>query len=207
MIVVIDNYDSFTFNLVQALGVQNPELRVLRHDRPSLDKINHLAVKKIVISPGPGNPDQAGICLDVIQKYAGRVPILGVCLGHQAICQAFGGTIVKAPVPVHGKCSTIRHSGKGVFKGLANPFPAARYHSLIVDRTTLPDCLEVTAECDHLVQGIRHRNIPYLEGIQFHPESFMTDEGPALLQNFLRYPNLTHKTEIENSSEKQRGSQ
>ncbi|MSS69854.1 MAG: aminodeoxychorismate/anthranilate synthase component II [Candidatus Latescibacteria bacterium] len=185
MILVIDNYDSFTYNLVQYLGELGADLRVFRNDKISLDEIEALSPHKIVLSPGPCTPDEAGICLDLIRRFSSKVPLLGVCLGHQAIGQAFGGLVVRAPYLMHGKVSQIRHDGRTLFQGLENPFTATRYHSLIVKRETLPDCFEVSAETsDGLIMGLRHKTLP-VEGVQFHPESILTPEGKRLLKNFL----------------------
>ena len=185
MILVVDNYDSFTYNLVQYLGELGADLKVYRNDRIDLEGIEALGPKKIVISPGPGTPDDAGISLDLIRTFAGRIPILGVCLGHQAIGQAFGGHVVGAPVIMHGKVSEIHHDGRTIFEGLPQPFVATRYHSLMVARENLPECLEVSAETsDGTVMGLRHRELP-VEGVQFHPESILTAVGKALLRNFL----------------------
>jgi len=181
---MIDNYDSFTYNLVQYLGELGAELVIRRNDRVTLDEIREMAPEKIVISPGPCTPNEAGISLDLIRTFAAKVPILGVCLGHEAVGQAFGGRIVRAPTLMHGKTSEIAHDGKGIFRGLANPFTATRYHSLVVDRATLPGCLEVSAEADGLIMGLRHREYP-VDGVQFHPESILTTKGKALLRNFL----------------------
>lgn len=186
MILVIDNYDSFTYNLVQYLGELGAELEVCRNDQTSLEEIERLAPERIVISPGPKTPTEAGICLDLIKAFAGRRPILGVCLGHQAIGQAFGGRVVRAPEIMHGKTSDISHDGKTIFAGLPSPFPATRYHSLIVERATLPDCLEISATTrDGLIMGLRHREMK-VEGVQFHPESVLTEVGKHLLANYLR---------------------
>jgi len=185
MILLVDNYDSFTYNLVHYLGELGAEVEVHRND--ALTAAEALAKRPtgIVLSPGPCDPDKAGICLDLIKAADGRVPILGVCLGHQSIGQAYGGKVVRAPVCMHGKTSMIHHQGKGVFKGLPNPFEATRYHSLIVDRASLPDCFEVTAETDDgLIMGLQHKTLP-LHGVQFHPESIATQNGHALLKNFL----------------------
>ncbi len=184
-VLVIDNYDSFTYNLVQYLGELGAEVIVRRNDEVTPEEVSKLHPDRIVVSPGPCTPNEAGISLDVIRAFAGRVPILGVCLGHQSIGQVFGGRVVRAPVPVHGKTAHIQHDGRGVFRGLPDPFVAARYHSLVVDRASLPDCLEVSAACGDLVMGLRHRAYPWLEGIQFHPESFLTPHGNQLLANFL----------------------
>jgi anthranilate synthase/aminodeoxychorismate synthase-like glutamine amidotransferase len=186
MILVIDNYDSFTYNLVQYLGELGADPQVVRNDQTTVEAIEKQAPERIVISPGPKTPSEAGICLDVITAFSGRIPILGVCLGHQAIGQAFGGQVIRAPQLMHGKTSQIQHDGKTIFEGLPNPFPATRYHSLIVARETLPDCLEVSAcTFDGLIMGLRHRKMK-VEGVQFHPESILTNAGKQLLGNFLR---------------------
>jgi para-aminobenzoate synthetase component 2 len=186
MILVIDNYDSFTYNLVQYLGELGAEIAVRRNDQTSLEEIERISPERIVISPGPKTPNEAGICLELIDRFAGRLPILGVCLGHQAIGQAFGGKVVRAPVLMHGKTSDIHHDGTTIFAGLANPFPATRYHSLIVERESLPACLEVSATSpDGLIMGLRHKAMK-VEGVQFHPESVLTTVGKQLLENFLR---------------------
>ncbi len=185
MILMIDNYDSFTYNLVQYLGEIGAELVVHRNDRITLDDIAALGPERIVISPGPGTPDDAGISVALIQRFAPRVPILGVCLGHQAIGQAFGGRIARASVIMHGKTSEIHHRGGGLFDGVENPFTATRYHSLVVARDSLPDCLRITAEtADGVIMGLEHVEHPTV-GVQFHPESIMTGEGKRLLANFL----------------------
>jgi para-aminobenzoate synthetase component II len=186
MLLVIDNYDSFTYNLVQYLGELGAEMEIRRNDEVSIEEIEtKIRPEKILISPGPGTPDTAGISLDVLETYASRIPILGVCLGHQAIGQIFGGRVVRAPVPVHGKPVRIRHDGKTIFKDLENDFSAGRYHSLIVERESLPDCLEISADSpDGLIMAVRHKTYP-VEGVQFHPESILTSEGKKLLQNFL----------------------
>ncbi len=186
MLLVIDNYDSFTYNLVQYLGELGAETRVFRNDEISIEKIeNDLKPERILISPGPGTPDDAGISLEVLGKFAGKVPILGVCLGHQAIAQAFGGKIVRANEPIHGKAFEIRHDGKTVFSGLNSPLDAGRYHSLVVERETLPDCLEISAvSSDDSIMALRHKT-QKIEGVQFHPESILTPQGKKLLQNFL----------------------
>ena len=185
MILVIDNYDSFTYNLVQYLGELGADLMVYRNDQISLEEIADIAPEKIVISPGPCTPNEAGISVALVQHFAGKIPILGVCLGHQSIGQAFGGEIVGAPTIMHGKVSEIHHSGKSVFQGLPDPFIATRYHSLVVERESLPVCLEITAETDDgVIMGLRHRDMA-VDGVQFHPESILTGEGKNLLQNFL----------------------
>ena len=191
MILVIDNYDSFTYNLVQHLGELGAQLQVARNDQITLAEIEQLAPERIVISPGPCTPNEAGISLDVFKHLAGKIPILGVCLGHQAMGQAFGGNVIRAPYLMHGKTSQILHDGRTVFAGLDNPFTATRYHSLIVERESLPAVLEVSATTsDGLIMGLRHREF-ICEGVQFHPESIMTVVGKRLLQNFLNLP--THK--------------
>jgi len=185
MILVIDNYDSFTFNLVQYLGEMGNELKVFRNDAITLDTIEILAPKSIVISPGPGRPENSGIIIQLIRKFAGKIPILGVCLGHQAIGAAFGGDVVPAPSIMHGKTSDIFHDGKTIFSGLPSPFRATRYHSLVVSPETFPDCLEISARTDDgVIMGLRHREI-IVEGVQFHPESILTDVGMKLLSNFV----------------------
>jgi anthranilate synthase component II len=184
-VLVIDNYDSFTYNLVQILGGLGASPLVHRHDAVDLERLEALAPDGIVISPGPGRPDDAGISKAVIETFGERVPVLGVCLGHQCVAEVFGGRIVRAPELMHGKTSWIRHSGAGVLQGLTNPFEATRYHSLIVARDGLPEELEVTAESeDGTIMGLRHRHWP-IEGVQFHPESILTADGPRLLANFL----------------------
>ena len=186
MILVIDNYDSFTYNLVQYLGELGEEVVVRRNDETTLDDIEANLPSRILISPGPGTPDDAGITLALITHFAGRVPILGVCLGHQAIGQAFGGRVVRADTVVHGKASEVVHDGKSIFRSLDAVFKAGRYHSLIVERETLPACLEVSAETrDGVIMGLRHREKP-IEGVQFHPESILTPAGKTLLGNFLK---------------------
>jgi anthranilate synthase component 2 len=186
MVLVIDNYDSFTYNLVQYLGELGADLHVVRNDAVTVTEVDRLPVERIVISPGPGRPEQAGITVDLIRAYGSRVPILGVCLGHQAIGIAFGGAVVAAPALLHGKTSTVEHDGRGLFDGLTEPFPAGRYHSLAVDRTTVPDDLEVaaTAREDGTIMAVRHRRWP-VHGVQFHPESVLTGEGRRILGNFL----------------------
>ena len=186
MILIIDNYDSFTYNLVQYLGELGADIQVVRNDKTTIKAIEKQAPERIVISPGPKTPSEAGICLEVISAFAGRIPILGVCLGHQSIGQAFGGHVIRAPQLMHGKTSEIQHDGKTIFEGLPNPFPATRYHSLIVERETLPACLEISATtADGLIMGLRHREMK-VEGVQFHPESILTGAGKQLLGNFLR---------------------
>ncbi|MDO4709465.1 MAG: aminodeoxychorismate/anthranilate synthase component II [Pseudomonadota bacterium] len=190
MILMIDNYDSFTFNLVQYLQTLGAEVRVERNDAMSVAEIERLAPEKIVISPGPGTPDEAGVSMQLIRKLGSHVPILGVCLGHQAIGQVYGGHVIRAGRIMHGKTSAIHHQGKGVFSGLPDGYEATRYHSLVVDKTRLPDCLEITAWTENPdgsmeeIMGLRHREYP-VEGVQFHPESILTQHGHALLRNFL----------------------
>jgi anthranilate synthase component II len=186
MILVIDNYDSFTWNLVQYLGELGAEVRVVRNDEIDIAGIAATRPAGLVLSPGPCTPNEAGITLAAIREFAGKMPILGVCLGHQAIGQAFGGEVVHAGKIMHGKTSTIRHDGRGVFRGVPSPFAATRYHSLAIRRGNLPDCLEVTAESeDGEIMGVRHRSLP-VEGVQFHPESILSEHGHALLRNFLQ---------------------
>lgn len=185
MLLMIDNYDSFTYNLVQYFGELGESVVVRRNDEIDLGEVERLAPERIVISPGPCTPNEAGISVPLIKRFAGRVPILGVCLGHQAIGQAFGGRIVHAKQLMHGKTSAIHHSDKGVFRGLPNPFTATRYHSLVIERETLPECLEITAWTeDDEIMGVRHKTLP-VEGVQFHPESILTEHGHDLLRNFL----------------------
>jgi anthranilate synthase component 2 len=184
-VLLVDNYDSFTYNLYQYLGELGAELRVVRNDELSAEAAMALAPDRIVISPGPGTPDQAGITLDLIRRAAGRIPVLGVCLGHQALGQAFGGEVRRAPKLMHGKTSQIHHDGRRVFARLPDPFTATRYHSLVVERDSVPESLEVSAWTDDgIVMGLRHREYP-LEGVQFHPESILTTVGKDLLRNFL----------------------
>ena len=185
MLLMIDNYDSFTYNLVQYLGELGANVKVVRNDEISLDDVERLGPERIVVSPGPRTPDEAGITLGLIGRFAGSMPILGVCLGHQAIGQAFGARVVKAKRIMHGKVSNIRHDGRGVFAGLPAEFAATRYHSLAVERDSLPDCLQVTAESeDGEIMGLRHRSLA-VEGVQFHPEALLTEHGHAMLKNFL----------------------
>jgi len=191
MILVIDNYDSFTFNLVQYLGSMGHELKVFRNDAVALDEIERLAPQSIVISPGPGRPENSGIIIDTIKRFSGRVPILGVCLGHQAIGAAFGGEVVSAPQIMHGKTSEIFHDGRTIFHGLPDPFLATRYHSLMVSSESLPACLEISAKTeDGIIMGLRHREM-VVEGVQFHPESILTDTGMQLLSNFVNLGKMT----------------
>jgi len=191
MLLMIDNYDSFTYNLVQYLGELGQDVQVFRNDEIDLAKITELSPEKIVISPGPCTPNEAGISVPLINEFAGKIPLLGVCLGHQSIGQAFGGNIIKAKTLMHGKTSLIHHNNTGVFKDLPNPYTATRYHSLVIERETLPDCLEITAwtqddngEFDEIM-GVRHKTLP-IEGVQFHPESILTEHGHDLLNNFLK---------------------
>ena len=186
MLLMIDNYDSFTYNLVQYFGELEQEVAVYRNDEITLEKIEGLKPRYIVISPGPCTPNEAGISVPLIGRFAGKIPILGVCLGHQSIGQAFGGKIVHAKQVMHGKTSAIRHNASGVFRNLPDPFQATRYHSLVIERASLPDCLEVTAWTDDgEIMGVRHKSLP-VEGVQFHPESILTENGHSLLANFLR---------------------
>jgi len=190
MILMIDNYDSFTYNLVQYLGELGADVLVKRNDEITLEDIDTLAPERIIISPGPCTPTEAGISLEVIKQYAGKLPLFGVCLGHQSIGQAFGGNIIRAKEVMHGKTSMMHHTDTGVFAGLSNPFEATRYHSLVIEKETLPDCLEITAwtetaagEIDEIM-GVRHKEYP-LEGVQFHPESILSQHGHDMLQNFI----------------------
>lgn len=191
MLLMIDNYDSFTYNVVQYLGELGADVRVFRNDKITIDEINQLSPDRIVISPGPCTPNEAGVSIEVIQKLAGKIPMLGICLGHQSIGQAFGGHIVHANKIMHGKTSKIYHSATGVFKGLASPYEATRYHSLVIDKDSLPDCFEMIAwtknESGNIdeIMGIRHKEFQ-IEGVQFHPESILTEHGHDLLKNFLQ---------------------
>ncbi|MFZ5641155.1 MAG: aminodeoxychorismate/anthranilate synthase component II [Bacillota bacterium] len=185
MILMIDNYDSFTFNLVQYLGEMGEEIRVFRNNKITLEEIEEMQPDHIVISPGPCTPNEAGISIPVIEKFAGRIPILGVCLGHQSIGQVFGGNVIRAENLMHGKTSEIYHDGKTIFRDIPSPFTATRYHSLIIERDSLPDCLEITAETEvGEIMGVRHKEY-VVEGVQFHPESILTEHGKKLLRNFL----------------------
>jgi anthranilate synthase/aminodeoxychorismate synthase-like glutamine amidotransferase len=185
MLLVIDNYDSFTYNLVQYLGELGADMKIFRNDEITVDEIDHLVPQQILISPGPGTPDSAGITLEAIARFAGKLPILGVCLGHQAIGQHFGGKVSRAPEPVHGKPVEVSHDGRSIFAGLPEKFNAGRYHSLIVERDSMPECLEISAESsDGLVMALRHKQLP-IEGVQFHPESILTEHGKIMLKNFL----------------------
>jgi anthranilate synthase component 2 len=186
MLLMIDNYDSFTYNLVQYLGELEQEVVVFRNDQISLDQVEALAPAYIVISPGPCTPNEAGISVPLVQRFAGKIPILGVCLGHQSIGQAFGGKIVHAKQVMHGKVSSVHHKNQGVFRGLEEPFAATRYHSLVIERESLPQALEITAWTDDgEIMGVRHTSLP-VEGVQFHPESILTQHGHELLRNFLQ---------------------
>ncbi len=186
MILMIDNYDSFTYNLVQYFGELDAKVDVYRNDAITVEDIERLKPERIVVSPGPSSPENAGVSVDVIKIFAGKVPLLGVCLGHQAIGYAFGGKIIRAGKLMHGKVSRIRHDGQYLFKGLSNPFEATRYHSLVIEEKTMPACLEITAcaEDDNEIMGVRHKTLP-VWGVQFHPESILTKEGKKILSNFL----------------------
>jgi anthranilate synthase component 2 len=190
MLLMIDNYDSFTYNLVQYFGELGADIRVWRNDEITIAEIEKLAPQQIVISPGPCTPKEAGISVETIRHFAGRIPLLGVCLGHQSIGEAFGGRVIRAKRVMHGKISAVHHRGQGVFRGLPDPFNATRYHSLVIEQETLPDCLEVTAWTQNPdgsieeIMGVRHRTLP-IEGVQFHPESILTEHGHQLLKNFL----------------------
>ncbi len=193
MLLIIDNYDSFTYNVVQYLGELQADVKVVRNDEVGVEEVRAMKPEKIVLSPGPCTPNEAGISMSVIESFAGELPILGICLGHQSIGQVFGGKIVRARSVMHGKTSPIFHKGDGVFSGLSNPFVATRYHSLIIEAETLPDCLEVTAWTQHEdgsvdeIMGVRHKEFD-IEGVQFHPESILTEHGHELLNNFLQKP-------------------
>ncbi len=185
MLLMIDNYDSFTFNLVQYFGELEEEVRTFRNDEITIEQIEALKPDRICLSPGPCTPAEAGICIDVLKHFAGRIPMLGVCLGHQAIGAAFGGKVVRAQEIMHGKTSEITHTGGGIFRGLPSPFTVTRYHSLAIERESLPDCLEITAQtADGEIMGVRHKEY-LIEGVQFHPESILSEHGHALLKNFL----------------------
>lgn len=185
MILMIDNYDSFTYNLVQYLGEMGQDVRVYRNDKITTDEIAAIKPDHLLISPGPCDPERAGVSVETIQRFAGEIPILGVCLGHQSIGHAFGGRIVRADRLMHGKTSPILHDNQGVFAGIPSPFHAIRYHSLVIERETIPDCLEITAEtAEGEIMGVRHKSLP-IEGVQFHPESVLTEHGKQLIQNFL----------------------
>lgn len=193
MILMIDNYDSFTYNLVQAFRGLGADMQVVRNDAIDVDGIRALAPSAIVFSPGPGNPDSAGVTLDAVKAFAGKLPMLGVCLGHQSIAQAFGGKIVHAKRLMHGKTSRIRHDGRGIFSGLPQGFAAMRYHSLAVDRETLPECLEISAESeDGEIMGLRHKSMP-IESVQYHPESIGTPEGERQMRNFIEMAKAVRK--------------
>ena len=193
MICVLDNYDSFVYNLVQYLGVLGQTLRVFRNDAVSIEAIEAMDPSALVISPGPCTPHEAGISLELIRTFAGRIPMLGVCLGHQCIGEAFGGRVIRAPQVMHGKVSQIRHDDRSIFRDIPNPFDATRYHSLIVERDTLPECLEISAQTeDGVIMGLRHRSF-MIEGVQFHPESVLTGPGMQILKNFLQVAGLEVK--------------
>jgi anthranilate synthase component 2 len=196
VILVIDNYDSFTYNLVQYLGELGQKVRVVRNDEISVADVARLKPTHILVSPGPCTPKEAGISVDVIRAYAGKLPILGVCLGHQSLGYAFGGKIIRAKKLMHGKTSQIKHDGKGVFKGLKNPFTATRYHSLVIERKSFPKDLIITATSeDGEIMGVRHRTLPALEGVQFHPESILTEGGKDLLKNFLSFRSISKRSQ------------
>jgi anthranilate synthase component II len=193
MLILIDNYDSFTYNLVHYLGELGSACEVIRNDKISADEVLKKKPKGIVLSPGPCTPNEAGVCLELIAKAGAKVPLLGVCLGHQSIGQAYGGKVIRAPAPMHGKLSTITHADKGIFKGLPERVQVTRYHSLIVERKSLPDCLEITAEtADGLIMGLQHKTHP-VHGVQFHPESIASEQGHAILANFLELAGLSPK--------------
>lgn len=187
MLLLIDNFDSFTYNLVQVLGHLGADIQVARNDAITVEGVREIDPDHILISPGPCTPKEAGVSLDIIEQCAGEYPILGVCLGCQAIGSVYGADVIKAPEPMHGKTGRMAHINEGVFSGMPQKFIAARYHSLIIDEQSVPEVLEVTAWCDNLVMGIRHRRHPYLEGVQFHPESFLTERGEKILSNFMSY--------------------
>ncbi len=191
MILMIDNYDSFTYNLVQYFGELGAEMKVVRNDEITIEEIIALAPEKIVVSPGPCTPNEAGVSVETIKTFAGKIPLLGVCLGHQSIGQAFGGNVIRAPFVMHGKTSPIYHNNKGVFSGLKNPFQATRYHSLVIEKESIPECLEITAWTQHEdgsmaeIMGVKHKTLA-VEGVQFHPESILTEHGHDMLRNFLQ---------------------
>jgi para-aminobenzoate synthetase component 2 len=201
MICVLDNYDSFVYNLVQYLGVLGQTLRVFRNDAVSIEAIEAMDPSALVISPGPCTPHEAGISLELIRTFAGRIPMLGVCLGHQCIGEAFGGRVIRAPQVMHGKVSQIRHDDRSIFRDIPNPFDATRYHSLIVERDTLPECLEISAQTeDGVIMGLRHRSF-MIEGVQFHPESVLTGPGMQILKNFLQVAGLEVKDQRPKNQE------
>jgi anthranilate synthase component II len=202
MIVLIDNYDSFTFNLVHYLGGLGADVAVHRNDKITVDQVIGMDPEAIVLSPGPCTPDEAGICLAIVADLGPAIPILGVCLGHQAVGQAFGGEVVRAPVPVHGKLSEIKHCGEGIFRGINGPFRATRYHSLVVDRASLPSDLVVTAETDGLIMGLAHRRFP-VHGVQFHPESIASEHGHLILRNFLQLATAWNESSARRSGSAQ----
>ena len=192
MVLVIDNYDSFVYNLVQYLGEFGQDIKVVRNDKIRIFEIEQLAPTHILISPGPCTPTEAGVSLDVIQHFKGTIPMLGVCLGHQAIGQAFGGQVIRAQRPVHGKVSTMYHDNQGIFAGIMNSFKATRYHSLLLEKESLPSCLEITAQTEEgEIMGVRHREFP-IEGVQFHPESILTEHGHVMMKNFLNMRGRNH---------------
>lgn len=194
MLLIVDNYDSFTFNLYQMLGALHPRIEVVRNDRITVDEVAAAGFEGIVLSPGPGRPEDSAVCIDILEQLEGTLPILGVCLGHQAICQVRGARVERGPVPVHGKPSEVRHDGRGLFEGLQQPFIAGRYHSLVVAEDSLPEELEVTARTDdRQVMAVRHRSNPTW-GVQFHPESILSPEGDVLLKNFLKLMERHHET-------------
>jgi anthranilate synthase component 2 len=202
MIVLIDNYDSFTFNLVHYLGGLGADVAVHRNDKITVDQVIGMDPEAIVLSPGPCTPDEAGICLAIVADLGPAIPILGVCLGHQAVGQAFGGEVVRAPVPVHGKLSEIKHCGEGIFRGINGTFRATRYHSLVVDRASLPSDLVVTAETDGLIMGLAHRRFP-VHGVQFHPESIASEHGHLILRNFLQLATAWNESSARRSGSAQ----
>ena len=192
MVLVIDNYDSFVYNLVQYLGEFGQDIKVVRNDKIRIFEIEQLTPTHILISPGPCTPTEAGVSLEVIQRFKGAIPMLGVCLGHQAIGQAFGGQVIRAQRPVHGKVSTMYHDNQGIFAGIMNPFKATRYHSLLLEKESLPSCLEITAQTEEgEIMGVRHREFP-IEGVQFHPESILTEHGHVMMKNFLNMRGRNH---------------
>ena len=200
-VVLIDNYDSFTWNLVHYLGELGADVAVWRNDKISAESVLAANPDAIVLSPGPCTPNEAGICLELIEKSAGKVPLLGVCLGHQSIGQAYGGDVIRAPLPIHGKLSTVKHAAKGLFRGINGPFEATRYHSLVVKRETMPQALEITAETDDgLVMALQHRDAPVF-GVQFHPESILSEHGHTMLRNFLEMAQEWNSTHNRNSAQ------
>jgi anthranilate synthase component 2 len=198
-VLVVDNYDSFTWNLVHLIGPLVGSIEVVRNDETTTEAVLALKPDAVVLSPGPCTPDDAGICLDLVRRAGSTVPMLGVCLGHQTIGQAFGGEVVRAPVPMHGKVSEIRHEGRTVFRGINGSFPAARYHSLVVDRATCPRELAVTAEADGLIMGLSHQNLP-IHGVQFHPESILSEHGEMIVRNFLNLADEWNRRKRDNGA-------